>query len=127
MTRQWTFGSVRFYVDIPGRYARTTFTDGSCVHARPQPTDAADWWLHDFCHNYLAECLGNPHSATLYDVAHGIPASDYHWSEEGMVLAFTRYLHYPFLAGDADLDRLGALVDLPATRRGALALLENPQ
>lgn len=124
MKRTWEFGTVRFYLDTEERYARTTFSDGTCVHTRPQPgEDLRYWFRHDFSHNFLARALGLEHSETLYDVAHGNPSIPAHFEEESSVIAFCRFLIDPYARRDPALLRLAELVDIGDLRRNAIALL----
>lgn len=123
MIRDWQCGAVRFYLDTEERYARTTFPDGSVVHARPNPGEGEDWWHHDLLHSWLALKMGRAYSATLYDVAHKVPSADYHYYEEVIVLAFIAFLHDPERRNNPDLWRLAEYGDLAEMRQAALLLL----
>lgn len=95
--------AVRVFPD--SRYCDTTFPDGTSVPATPTNDDwyrtvardlgyGEDTWRmcreHEILHTWLAERAGLPHSPTLWDVAHGRPASDAHYNEESAVLALQR-------------------------------------
>lgn len=77
---------------------------------------AATWHMsreHEVLHTVLAEHMGEPHSPTLWAVAHHVPNErGVKASEEGRVLALQAYLRRgvmaPALAEVAGLDRLVA-------------------
>jgi hypothetical protein len=56
--------------DDEGRFVRTTFADGTNVLARPVDEAWEQTRLHDLLHSLIAEARGEPHSPSLWNVAH---------------------------------------------------------
>jgi hypothetical protein len=124
LTRDWQFGSVWFHLSEDGLYAETRFPDGAVCPAVPSPADDLNtWFFHDFSHSFLAARTGREFSRTLYDVAHGIESSDYHYTEEGMVNGFVAFLLDAGCRHNPDLWRLSEFGDIGDFRRDALAML----
>lgn len=112
MKTTYTFKNCHVHVDTDNSWTCTRYLDGTEVPATPHYDTSYKYWAdycgygedvavlsreHEISHTFLSEKLGREYSYTLWDVAHGVTPEgerlDLHTSEEGLVLAFQRYLN----------------------------------
>jgi hypothetical protein len=111
MKKSYEFSHCWVHVDTDNSWTSTNFKDGTSVPATPNSDDQYKYWAnycgyadlsqmsreHEIAHTYISEKIGRKYSQTLWDVAHGVPTSadqiKEHQKEEGLVLAFQRFLN----------------------------------